>query len=178
MYALKGIRNYTISRDEIVRFLPNFYEILSSLRNEYGSVTLVPMPSSHKVALSLARRAQRTFPGASLATDLLVKQTCGQVHAEIVQITPPAGHKSDFTTLLAFLKKNADAPLSLKDVDIKLRRFVNPIAIKAGVELPDSPIVLIDDLMATGTTLLRARDLFREQGSTHEIKGLCLFSRL
>ncbi|MDO8038376.1 phosphoribosyltransferase [Janthinobacterium sp. SUN137] len=178
MYALKNLRKYTIARSEVIQFLPSFYEILVKLQAEYGAATLLPMPSSHPLALSLARRAQRLLPGASISKNLLLKKTCGQVHGELVLTTPPASHQQEFTQLLAYLMKNANLPLSLKEVDVKLRHLTDPLIINNQVPVPNSPIVLVDDLMATGTTLLRARDLLRAQGVTAEIKALCLFSKL
>lgn len=176
MYALKRTRNYTIAKREIVKFLPNFYHILATLQNEYCDLVIVPMPSSHKIAWMLANRVQRIVSGSVVVTNVFQKKKCSQVYEELQRITPSKKHESEFKQLLAALKKTPTLDFSLKEVKVDLRKFTIPLLLSVSSLPKHTTILLVDDLMATGQTLLSARDLLSECYPHSEIKGLCLLS--
>ena len=182
IYALKRKSGYLISKNEILKFMPAFYAILGKLSKGYPNVgiSIVPMPSNHSISFYLARRIQRQIPGAILIPNLLQKKTCGQVYTELCLITPPATQKSEFNRLLAFLSKRTNEEFSLKDVDVKLRHFTQPLQLNQQVQIPNTLILLVDDLMASGTTLLCARNLLAAAATIEHgwVSSICLLSTI
>lgn len=177
MYALKGKNNYSIDLGEILKFLPNFYQIVDKYLPETEGVNIVPMPSSHKISLGIARRIQRRIPNSALAPDLLLKRNCLQVYEDLSGIeSPPKSY--EFKQLLASLKKTPELPFSLKEVDTKLRKHTKPLALNGSLPIAGAPVLLVDDLLATGTTLVCARDLLCGADAGLKVSGLCLLSRL
>lgn len=177
MYALKKKNNYSIDKTEIIKFFPDFYQILGKYLVGNVSLNIVPMPSSHGISLGLAKRIQRQIPNSVLAPHLFSKRNCQQVYNDLITIqNPPKSY--EFKQLLASLKKNPNLPLSLKEVDVKLRKHTNPLTLNGPLPIAGAPVLLVDDLLATGTTLVCARDLLCGANVGLNVSGLCLLSGL
>lgn len=177
MYALKGINGYSISRKDVVKFVPDFEGVILKLQVEFAGATFVPMPSASPIAEILARRSCAAIPGTQILNNLFEKKTCADVHKELVLISPPVNHKQEFKQLLRNLKHDPNSNISLKKVDLKLRGLINPLKLRI-VPVINTPIILVDDLLATGTTLLGARDLLLGLNFGQPMHGFCLFGKL
>lgn len=185
IYALKGKHGYQITIHEIAKFLSNFYAILcASLANKSFDI-VVPLPSAYAVTGVLAKRVSRHLNGAQILDRLIEKRTVGEVLAELINDPPAIDsiHRRELGALKASLKKQpAKGRLfSMKDVDVKIRAYINPLKIVPSEAIKTTEplrILLVDDLLATGSTMNAAAALLQHRYPSSHIEGLCLLSKL
>lgn len=177
IYALKGKKGYKISRKELCKFIPEFTNILNKAMKNKQNVYLVPVPSSHKISQILARRAAKIH-NQSFVADIFAKKTNGEVALDLSQMVFSEQIKKDAIKLLADLKRSKNAMFAMKDVkNSKLREFINPIKLCNQNELNhQAEIILVDDLISSGATLVAAYHELRKNGMKNKITGLCLLS--
>lgn len=130
IYALKRKKGFRISSREIVRFLPDFQSILSTALRDKRFDMVIPMPSSYPISRILASRAVRTIGLGSIKHNYLRKKNNGEVLAELHRDTIPKEHSSLASSLRKKLEKSdSGASFSMKDVDLQLRPFIQPLAL-------------------------------------------------
>ncbi|HFT1504758.1 TPA: phosphoribosyltransferase, partial [Escherichia coli] len=72
---------------------------------------------------------------------------------------------------------------SMKEVDTKDRMFIRPLKInpermKTIQQIQGKSILLVDDLLASGTTLTSAYNLLKDLEISDEIEAICLLGKL
>lgn len=179
IYALKKKNGYTIEMVDVVAFLPHFYEIMSKLIPHCSMDYVIPIPSSSTVAAMFAKRAARVF-NSSLETTILQKKTNREVCADIDLLlrgrSLPASEEKDLKAQRAILGRSLSSYFSMKQVDHKLRKHFSPFKLKSPEKVPQGKsILLVDDLLSSGSSLSCARDLLKLNG-VGEVKHLCLLS--
>nr|WP_230964858.1 phosphoribosyltransferase [Pseudomonas aeruginosa] len=65
----------------------------------------------------------------------------------------------------------------MKHVPQTLRGFVSPLALNNDIDVTDAKILLVDDLLSSGTTLRTAHELLMSAGAS-SVSALCLLSRV
>lgn len=66
---------------------------------------------------------------------------------------------------------------SMKDIPVGFRHIFTPLKISTGaLTINSSRVLLVDDLLATGTTMITAADLIRQVNPRASVCGACLFS--
>ena len=73
----------------------------------------------------------------------------------------------------------SDAELKIvKDIDTKIRSYFSPLALSQNIVNPQGKkVLLVDDLLTTGTTLISAKELLAGN-NVSSFQGLCLLSSL
>lgn len=176
IYALKSKDGYKITNRELHRFKPSFYTILTKIIEHKTVDYILPMPSSHPIAHYLARRLARATD-ATVIDDFFCKQTTGNIIATFDLASVKPAHKKDVKKqLAAYRKMPANTLVSLKKIPNKIRCYFPPLVLNPGntVTVDIENVLLVDDLLSTGTTLLSAKRLLRSRN----LACVCLLSDL
>ncbi|MCL6417882.1 phosphoribosyltransferase [Aestuariirhabdus sp. Z084] len=179
IYALKQKSGYSISKHELAKFSPSFYSILEKVLEDQSADFVVPMPSTHNIATILARRVARNC-GGELITDFMLKQTIGSVLEQFDLSAVHPKHKKEVKAQLATYRKlPPHAQISLKKVPNKIRQYFSPVIINSNYNDlgRKGKVILVDDLLSTGTTLSAAKKLVVEYGGDCDM-AVCLLSDL
>ncbi|SHF38342.1 hypothetical protein SAMN02745753_01850 [Marinomonas polaris DSM 16579] len=179
IYALKRKNSYSITMKELFLFSSSFKVILKKMSAGMDVDFVVGMPSSHSVVSHFGRRVAREF-GALYVGDYFSKKTVGSVLADFQLDDIPEKHKVKVKKVLSTYRKlSPTEEVSLKKVENKIRKYFEPVIANpnyAGSALTGN-ILLVDDLLSTGTTLLSARKAILSQEVT--LGGaFCLLSDL
>ena len=137
---------------------------------------IVPMPSSHRIADILAQRISRKTK-APMDKSLFRKSTVEDV-IDIVDINRDIPHSARMNIFNAINQaKDEDKAFSLGDVKTDFRDYVRPLSL-VGTLPACERVLLVDDLFASGKTLVTARDELLDVNPTLTIDSFCLFSPL
>lgn len=179
IHALKANQGYHIEKKEIVLFLPDFYRIIDKFLDGNSYNLILPLPSSHRINEYLARRIARKCPKATIECDFFGKKTVAEVINDLEQVEILSKSlKRDVKQLLNRLNKAPPSKhFSMKDVhNHKVRKMIQPIKLIADISNNTGKVLLVDDLLASGTTLLNAYNLLKNKNIN--ASAICLFSGL
>jgi hypothetical protein len=179
IYALKKFYGHSIELGDILAFMPDFYKISKKVAPHINSAHVVPIPSSASVAMMCAKRIARSID-AKFSPSLLVKKTHRQVCADLdLMLRAGSVPKEDVKalgTIRAELNRSLSSSFSMKKVDHKLRKYFAPFKVVMPAQVPSGKsVLLVDDLLSSGTSLRSARDLLNVHGVS-DVKFLCLLS--
>lgn len=179
IYALKNYK-YSITNAELYKFKFSFDIITTSIATTNSPTYIVGMPSSHNIVSHFGRRIARKC-NAIYINDFFVKQTVGNILDTFQHDEVKSPHKKSVNRILATYEKlPAHEEISLKKIENKVRHYFTPLTLNpsyTGPALSDSKVVLVDDLLSTGTTLLHAEKILSDQGVS--VGGaFCLLSDL
>jgi pyrimidine operon attenuation protein/uracil phosphoribosyltransferase len=183
IYAMKQKHGYTISARETMKFLDSFYVILEKALDGFEADIIIPLPSSHKINTIFSRRISRVLNNAEIRSGLFVKKTTSEVIEELdLGGISSKSVKKDAQRLINDLSKTPkNSVFSMKEVsNQRLRKLINPLRF-SGEGLPIDPkakILLVDDLLASGSSMKGAFNAMVVEQECKNLQGLCLFSRL
>ncbi|MFU2314814.1 phosphoribosyltransferase [Rahnella sp. PCH160] len=182
IYALKSLNGFTITKSELRAFKPTFSAIVDKTLLGLPFASVLTMPSSSALAEQFGRRIARKLRG-NIVSNAFCKRTATEILAEYRQrhVVPKTRHKSDVNRVLAELNKVPPNTLfSMKLVENNIREYFRPLKLNPVCDLRlimKGPVLLVDDLLSTGTTLLNAREeLERVDIQCHS--AICLLSDL
>ncbi|MEM9116468.1 MAG: hypothetical protein AAGD09_01140 [Cyanobacteria bacterium P01_F01_bin.56] len=187
IYALKGQRNHTIRISEIKKIVPVFYSILKkAIENEQFDY-VVPLPSSSPINYIISRRIQRTKPKTKLLLNVFAKKVMAEVAQDLRGLDFSSINLGESSTdlkkevgkLLSICDSKPGSTFSMKLVNTQVREFLEicPLKLENGFHLPDKArVLLVDDLLASGSTMRSAHWLLQGLGNDLECSGICLFS--
>lgn len=191
IYALKGLDDLTVSHTSIKRLNDSIPAILDLIGPKvlHEVDVIVPMPSSSGLALMLARRLLRRMAlpnSAQLRTDILIKSTNLQASARAKGLTAPNNKAlpykdaNELKAILRTLHTAFAAPYAAKEVKTKFRKYFDPLQLAQGLTpiAAGTRFLLVDDLMATGETLVAATELLTAGGSCTVQHAVTWFSPL
>ncbi|EIB7039073.1 phosphoribosyltransferase family protein [Acinetobacter baumannii] len=188
IYALKGQRGYSISLQECGKFNPNLSAILDHLLTQKNYEVILTMPSSHKVVERFAIKINRRISkDCLLITDIFTKKTFSEVYEDLQNLPLTPQYKRDIIALRRTIERDAQRNphkvFSMKEVDTKDRMFIRPLKInpermKTIQQIQGKSILLVDDLLASGTTLTSAYNLLKDLEISDEIEAICLLGKL
>ena len=149
---------------------------------------ILTMPSSHKIVERFAKKInRRASEHCILINNIFTKKTFSEVYSDlhVLHLTPK--YKKDIIALRRSLEKNLhrnpNKVFSMKEVDTKDRMFIRPLKIDSTKidtiqKIKGKSILLVDDLLASGTTLTSAYNLLIDLEISNEIEGVCLLGKL
>lgn len=182
IYALKRKRGLYVTKDSIGSLCLHIYEIMMLFfkgRLSEGTLydLIIPMPSSHKISYYLAKRISELFTNSCVVSDFFRKASCEDVLKQInTDQGTPHNAKVNIINAINSAKKSG-SNFSIGDVNTKFRKYVAPLAFKGG-DFHDKKVLLIDDLFATGSTIISAKNYIHSASDVLKVDGLCLFSPL
>lgn len=174
----KKVPDLYITRHSLVGMREDFYILLSQMVNkilEFHKVDfIVPMPSKHCLSSSLARRISRLIPEAILFDNLFVKKSNDEM---IEQIKCSNLDSLDKSKLIYVINRATESGtgFSISDVPTYLREYLDPVKITQN-SLLEGTYLLVDDLFATGSTIINAKEKIIKNSSNNIILGAVLFS--
>lgn len=179
VYALKKTHGYRISRTEIIKLLPIFYSVLAKvLKNTRGIDAIVVIPSEHAVSRILGTRVSRMLKCPRYDYEVLQKLTVDSVLRSFELANVHEKHIKLVKSQLARLSMlDGSDVFKLKLVDVRVRHYFNPLSVNTTMrdQLVERRVLLIDDLLATGTTLRSAKNVLSQVGC-EVISAICLLS--
>jgi len=188
IYALKGQKGFSITLKECGKFNPNISAILDRLMQKKDYEVILTMPSSHKVVEIFAKKInRRTSDRCILINNIFTKKTFREVYADLQDLPLTPKYKKDIIALRRSLEKelsrNPNKIFSMKEVATKDRMFIRPLKIDLTQidkiqEIKGKSILLVDDLLASGTTLTSANNLLRDLEISENIEAICLLGKL
>jgi hypothetical protein len=188
IYALKGQKGFSISLKECGKFNPNISVILDRVIQQKDYEVILTMPSSHKIVERFAKKINRKTPdNCILLHNIFKKKTFHEIYADLQHLPLTPQHKKDIISLRRSLEKdlnrNPNKIFSMKEVDTKNRKFICPLKIDPTQidkipQLKGKSILLVDDLLASGTTLRSAYNLLKDLEVSEKIEAICLLGKL
>lgn len=184
MYALKEISGYRIDLKELFKFKPSFIAILNTIKMSIHNtdISFVVMPSSSHVSQHFGRKVARSFHLAP-HNNCFIKRTVKEVlvHFEHTENNIKPQHNKALKRTLSDLQSLPEHTLfTMKKIPNKLRRYFSPWKLNPifnFIEIKGKNIILIDDLLSTGTTLVSAAKELSQIGLTCKT-AICLLSNL
>lgn len=183
IYALKGHKEHIVCCREMVKLKPFFDHNLSVCIKYLDFDVVVLSPSSYGIASFLFTRLVKLEVNAIFCQEVFEKVTnkdiIAQIKSNILGKQTPKNRRY-YTSLLNRLEKNPDLIFSMKDVRPQYRKglLVYKFTDVFNNEMvKNKKILLIDDLLATGSSLLTAQELLVGAG-VKTVSALCIFSAL
>lgn len=181
IYALKRSFGWRIQLVEVLKFMPNLRCIVQVAMQEEPYDAIVALPSSHPIAGTLAKIAGRYQREAVMHFDIFEKCTNAEVaqglQADLQARLIPSKDRRGVTSLIHSLGTSPDQLFSLKLVDNHLRGYTNPFKLTGIVSFADQRVLIVDDLLSSGTSLSTAGRLIIQAGA-QRVSALCLLSSL
>lgn len=174
IYALKGINGYSITASEILKFRKSFRRICNKIlasekiQPETCDVVIVTLPSSKKIPFLLGRYLSKRLR-VKLVDDILYKRTIKQV---LSNFDDSVVREKDLRwvqkTIGDLQRADSESLFEMKLLDSKVRQYFEPIGVNLdSTELPpNSIVILVDDLLSSGTSLRSAASQLNAQGHT------------
>ncbi len=185
VYALKGKDNLKTSITSIKKLHDDFPLILGNACEKFASQVdaIVPMPSDFPLADCLATRIARHMK-IPVLRDVFRKSTNAEAYAQVVDRLQ--NHPKDFShkvkiqlqNTLQRLQKSPDADYSAKDVFTKVRQHFVPLQIHCLRRVDHKRLLLVDDLLATGETLLCGQRHIINSGLPEPLHAVTWFSNV
>jgi hypothetical protein len=181
IYALKGKDNLTTNISSIKKLRESYGEIVNVFQSiePNGYDLVISMPSSHNISRIIGKRLSNTFT-AQHSFNFLRKLTIEEAFAVLDKADISVEeHKTLSHRLRKQLsEKGFHGDFSLKGIPVQFRSEFPPLSlhITPNINFDPQRILLVDDLLATGTTLKTAHDLVQSCFPYAEIHGASLIS--
>jgi hypothetical protein len=178
IYALKSVSGYSIDQDEILAMMPDFRAILGKLPPTFTADFVVPIPSGSSVSSMFARRVARSM-ALDVKSQWISKKynqdICRDIDRLLHAAAIPQQHQRAIKSARANLGRSLFSVFSMKLLEANIRHLFDPFKLAREAQLPAAgTVLLVDDLLSTGSSLASAKRLFEAQGL--QVKCLCLFS--
>lgn len=174
----KKVPDLYVTRYSLLGMREEFYVLLDQMINsilEYYTIDfIVPMPSKHCLSSSLAKRISRLIPEAQIFDNLFIKKTNDEMIGQIKCSDLSSLDKSRLEYVINRATESGTG-FSISDVPTYLREYLDPVEMTQKA-LPKGTYLLVDDLFATGSTIINAKDKIIENSNNNIILGAVLFS--
>jgi len=180
IYAIKGKQGLTTDLVSILSLSRSFNVILDDIVSQEteGYDAVISMPSSHPLSAMVATRFARKFSAPHLRNvfcKITVEEALTMLDRADIDV---ADHKRlAFRIGKQLQSAGFNGAFSMKDIPVGFRHIFTPLKINTGaLTINSSRVLLVDDLLATGTTMSTAADLIRQVNPRANVCGACLFS--
>lgn len=181
IYALKRKEGLYTDLTSIKKLLVSFNIILHKMAEfePEGYQLIISMPSAHNISHIVGRRFSRLFH-ANHVTDLFRKITVGEAFCQLAlaDISVIDRSKIEHRIKLQVNEVGLGGSFSLKSIPANLRECLPPLMLNAIPRLQRHParILIVDDLMASGTTINTAARILSQLYPDTLLHAACLFS--
>jgi hypothetical protein len=178
IYALKSANGYSINIENILAFMPEFRGVLAKVAQHCKTDYVMPIPSKSLVAAMFAKRVSRCTGGLfenSMLQKKIHKDVCNDVNLLLQSKALGRGDRRSLDVLKRELQRSMVATFEMKRIEHSLRHYFAPFKMKPSAAPLAGSVLLVDDLLSTGTSLLSAKQALALQG-VKDVKFLCLFS--
>ena len=181
IYGLKNKKNLFVGFHAMKTLLLAIDGILDKyacdrINNSVTFDLIIPMPSSHSISNILAKRVHQHFANSELFNTAFRKSDSDDIERQLA--LKPFSRSARLNIMNAVNKANKSGKaFSLSDVKTSFRKLIAPLTRKQA--LPEvNNILIVDDLFASGQTLITAKNSIIEQLPNANVEALCLFSPL
>ena len=174
IYALKEINGFSISNADKDVLYMRMLDIISKHFSSTVFDAVVVLPSSKPVAQWTADACCQAL-NLTQIDRVFIKASNDVV---LTQIKPFQTDKQLIALRKRLETRKPDGIFSLKELSQHQRSFVNPVLLNPGVGLSVSRLLLVDDLVSSGTTLQSGCRLLKAQYPDIDIECLSLLGPL
>lgn len=179
LYVLKELHDLHTRRRDVGMLCASFRNILPVyVGSGFQWDWIVPLPSSSPVCSRFAERVFKHTQQGVCHHNALVKITAGQVLQNVGSLSISSRDKTRLRSdVKRFISNHGeDAPFQIKSVNVSLRQYVNPLAWgHVSATQPPRGILLIDDMVTSGTSLINAEAIIKHRYPMARIEALTLF---
>lgn len=182
VYALKQMQGYSIQPMYRTMLFNRAREILQNMKGSIEGDILVDVPSSKPLCREFLNLAAPELLIPKRESDFLRKRTIGEVLSDFNDGIPELGKRDarTFKSELSLLRKaDPSEVFQMKAVrTIKARQFFQPFTVDGDPSIVEGKLViLLDDLVATGSSIVSVSQCLRCHGATVR-NGISLLSTL
>ncbi|MGA4658211.1 phosphoribosyltransferase family protein [Proteus terrae] len=183
IYALKKKDDLYTNISSIKKLNDSFKVICNKFMElePKGYQLIISMPSAHNISHIIAKRLAKKFNATHL-TDILRKITVDNAFQLLdrADVSIEEAKSLSFKIKLQAKEVGLKGGFSLKSIPTEFRNIFPPFVLStpSSSNTEKIRILLVDDLMATGTTLTTARDIIAQQYPNAIIHAICLFSSI
>lgn len=186
LYALKNLDNLTTTQADVRSLFRNARHILEMELPKYNFFDyIITMPSSHKLVSVIARMTLRKCHKLGHPTSVLdgifQKSSGADVKAQVLNLEISRNLRTGMVNnVKKFIKEHGkDTDFQIKYIQkTNLRKYINLLTSVSGRAMDDRAvnILLVDDMVTTGCSLISARDIVQQHFPNAKIYSVCLFS--
>lgn len=180
IYALKGMRGYSMTAFHRNALTYRVGEIALKVSDTFDADFILPLPSSSGVCHEFAHILSDATCTPVISNDFLSKTTIEQAIIQAKQIDQAQFNdkqRHEWNKMLAaWSKQDPSETVSLKDIDLKLRKYINPfMTVRRPKYLIGKKVCVFDDLMASGVSIRCTANLLADLGCSG-VEAFCLLS--
>jgi predicted amidophosphoribosyltransferase len=170
IYALKNMYRFTISEESKSLLHSNMKTIVSRHYESEEFDSVIAMPSSKPIAEWVGNACSEAL-NVPLEKNVFIKATNANVLNQIQKIE---GDQEIIELRKALEAKKANGAFNLKDLSQHQRAFVEPVRLNPFYNKYHTRVLLVDDLVSSGTTFKSGYNLFKERYPDTEVDCLSL----
>ncbi len=178
IYAFKCLNNYSITKDEVLKFRPNFKKVIKKINQlkQFDCDVIVTIPSSSNVVKIVARLVGFILK-KKVISDFFEKCTVYEVVSKInIDRVDYYDQNNVSGAIYTLCLKGEDLIFNIKDINNDIRHYFKPLKIKNNYNFSDKNVVIIDDVLSSGTSLISGLELIPL--GYKKVVGLTLLSSL
>ena len=178
IYAFKGKQGLTTGYRSVRAMLLAGQEIADDLAFEADAV-LGPIPSSHNVARHLTSLLHERF-NIPVMEKLLTKASVDSALKDLGNAVARSENWKERKGLNNEISKLREQPvLALKNVSTRYRSAIQAVVLgPVPAHFPAENVIFVDDLVASGTSLISAKNALRSRWPDKQLRAVTLFSNV
>lgn len=164
LYAMKQADDLSITEQSVEQLYDYIHRSIDEFfQDNFKFDAVIPMPSKHDVGQKVAHILEKLF-NVKIIDDLFVKHSATE--ATRIAIASKNADERAKQAIKTALGRNGEDKLELKNVPARYRKFVPILKFSepTPVEMNTiNSVLLIDDILSSGSTLNNARKLIKER---------------
>ena len=179
IYAMKGLRGYKIVPMYRRMIIKRSEEIVEKM--ELKGDVVVPVPSGNGFCAEVAGIVSNVTSLPVFSPSFIRKKNFGEMYSQYARLPiglMPAEIREYKSQLKVWSSGNPERSVSMKEVSPQIRHLFDPfIRSDEGRCLEGKDVILVDDLLSSGSSLLGSARVCSEVGA-ESLTGVCFLSAL